>query len=180
MAAFTTTLLALGTAASVAGSVVSSMGNQKAIAAQQEAEKIRRNSMIIDSQRRKREAIRQGQIVRANNVAAATNQGAGDQGSSALPGNYGGVAGRTNTTIQGINSNMTLGQQIFDVNQRVTDAYGLSAMGGTISSIGSGIASMGAQFAQSSEAISRIGAVAGTVGNTQGASYSSDPWAGVR
>lgn len=180
MAAFTTALIALGTAASVAGAGVAAFGQQQALAAQKDGERIRRNAMMIDSQRRKREFVRQGQIVRAQNVAAATGSGAGDRGSSALPGNYGGIMGRTFNSVEGVNTQTAISQQLFDVNSRVTDAYGLSAMGGTISDIGGGLSRMGSTFAQSSEAIARVGAVGGTTGDTQGASYNSDPWYGVR
>ena len=180
MAAFTTALIALGTAASVAGAGVAAYGQQQAISAQKEGEKVRRNAMMIDSQRRKREFVRQGQIVRAQNVAAATSSGAGDRGSSALPGNYGGVMGRTYNSVEGVNTQTAIGNQMFDINQRVTDAYGLSAMGGSISDIGGGLTRMGSTFSQSSEAIARVGSVGGTTGNTQGANYNSDPWYGIR
>lgn len=180
MAAFTSALIALGTAASVAGAAVSAYGQNKALDAQKEAEGVRRNSMMIDAQRRKREVIRQGQIVRSQNIAATAASGANGPGSSASPGNYGGVMGRTYSNLEGINTQTAIGNAMFDINARVTDAYGISAMGGTISSIGGGLSSMGGQFQQSSQALSRVGAVGGTTGNTQGVSYNSDPWGNVR
>ena len=181
MAAFTSLLLGLGTALSVAGTAVSAYGQSQAIEAQKESERIRRNAMIIDSQRKRREIIRQTQVVRAQNVAQATGQGAAGSGSSALPGNYGGIMGRAATDTRGVYTAQVFGQQIFDQNAKVTSAQGLSAFGGTIASVGSGISSLSGSISGVSDAANRVnGGSGGTVGGTSGATYESDPWAGIR
>lgn len=175
-----TALLALGTAASVAGAAVSGYGNMQQIAAQKDSERIRRNSMVIDSQRKRREIIRQAQITRHQNIAQANAQGASGEGSSVLPGNLGGVAGQTISNLRGVNTAEVIGGMMFDSNSRVSDAGMISAVGGTISDIGSGLRSLGGSFASSAEAYGRVSEVGGTVGQTSGATYSSDPWAGIR
>ena len=172
MAAFTGTILGLaGAAAGAIGAGVSAYGNQQAMAAQKQQEAIRRTGMLIDFQRRRREQVRQSQMVRAQNVAVANAQGASGEGSSGLPGNLGGVSGRLTSNLRGINTNYALGNSMFDANAQETAASQYNAFGGTLGNLGGGLRSFSGSLVQSSEAINRITGYGGTYEPTQGTQY---------
>src|SRR5688572_11548895 len=108
MAIATSTLIAgIGVAASVAGTATAAVGqrkqaqaNERALAAQEQAEEVRNNAMQLDATRRRREVIRQANISRSMAVATGENQGAG--GDSAIMGATGGISGRSGVTTLGI------------------------------------------------------------------------------
>lgn len=90
---------------------------------EQQQEALRRQSMELTAQRQKMEVIRQQQ--RANSLALqrATNQGANL--GSGLQGGYGQISGYTGFNLVGINQNLQLGRQNFDINALISQQNAL-------------------------------------------------------
>jgi hypothetical protein len=146
-----------GTAAGVAGQLQQAAGQRKAQNASKRAEALREAQMRLDSDRKRRETIRQAQIARANALATTTAQGANGEGSSALAGAIGSLSGEAGRNISAINSNETLGADMFQANRDSAEGSAMAAAGGTISSLGSGFASLGNQLVTKQKETARIG-----------------------
>lgn len=151
-------LLAIGVGLSAVGAATSLFGGMSSAQAQQQAneqyigiqrqqEEVRRQAMRLDADRRRRQLIRDAIIARSTALARGTSQGASSQGSSALPGAYGQIAGRTGFAISGINSQEKFGEQLFDLNIQALaakQAYSSAQSQGQMwNSIGSGLSSLG-------------------------------------
>lgn len=143
----------IGIALALGGAVTSFIGGQDAqeaqqaaIAAQQRAEATRQEAMRYDADRRRRQAIREMLIARSTAVQRGANQGANASASSALPGAFGQVYGRAGSTIEGVNTNLGFGEQIFDANQQLfqakmdlVEAQGTQQLGQSLSTLGGSI-----------------------------------------
>lgn len=91
----------------------------RAIAAdEQKIEAQKRQAMELDARRRSLEVVRNQQRARALALANATNQGAA-QGSG-LQGGYGQISGDSGTNLLGINQNLMIGRNIFDINEDIS------------------------------------------------------------
>src|SRR5258707_533246 len=128
-----------GTAASVFGSFLSYQGEEKANAA-------RKAQVDLEAQRQTRNQIRQAQVARANAVATATTQGAGQ--SSALQGGIAQVTNQGYRNIVSINQDRDLAGRVFAGNSQI-------AQGGMISSLGAGVSSLGGAVANVSGVVTR-------------------------
>lgn len=124
------------------------------IRSQQNAEAIRYNSMQIDANRRRREAIRQSIIQRATANAAANSQGA--QYGSALPGAYGQIAGTTNQGFNNIGLQESLGNQMFANNLDMLQGRREEAAAGTQAAIGQGLGSLGGRAMSAAQPFGRL------------------------
>lgn len=144
----------IGTVMQVAAAQKAAKAQKAALAAQQRAETIRERAMEIDATRRRREQIRQGIIQRAQAQSAAVQQGA--EHGTALPGAYSQIAGQTNYAVQGINSQETLGHELFATNRQVLQARKDEADAGAQSALGAGISSLGGAFGRSMGSLGRL------------------------
>lgn len=152
-----TALSAAGTIAGVAGQFQQAAGQRKAQNAQKRAEALREAQMRLESDRKRRETIRQQQIARANALATTTAQGAAGEGGSALAGAEGTISGEAGRNIQAITSNEYIGAGIFQANRDAAAGSAMAARGGTISSLGSGVASLGSQIVNKQKETARVG-----------------------
>lgn len=125
-------LSAVGSLAGVAGSFLQYSASQK-------AERARERQMELESQRQKREIIRQAQVARAGATAAAYNQGA--QNSSALAGGLSSVTGSAGRNTEAVSQDTELGHRVFAANREASFGGFLSNLGGGISSLGGAVAS---------------------------------------
>lgn len=131
---------------------------EKAIQYQQDIEQKRQQQLNLDAMRRRREVFRQSYAARAMSLSVATNQGASQEGSSALGGAYGQISGRTNVNDLGIRQNQEIGNSIFTSNQGVFSAYRDSASAATQTAFGTGLTSLGGALMTNAGAIGRVGA----------------------
>lgn len=130
-----TSLIALGgIGAQVAGASQQADAAKKAAEESRKAEAIKQRQMELESQRRKRELIRQSLIARSQAVSQATGQGA--QFGSSLPGALGAISSQADYNVQGANQSEALGHQLFQTNARIADAQGEMATGAGLSSLG--------------------------------------------
>lgn len=90
---------------------------------QQKADAIRQQAAELDATRRRREAIRTGIVARAQSLTAATNQGAGQPGSTAVAQSAADISGQTNVNINGVNQNLDVGRRLYAINQDITSRY---------------------------------------------------------
>lgn len=90
---------------------------------QAQADQIRQQAATLDATRQKRQAVRNGIVARANSLTAATNQGASAPGSSALKQSSSDITASTDTNITGINQNLAVGEQLYNINKNITSLY---------------------------------------------------------
>lgn len=152
----------LGLALSIAGGFMKTQAareqqqaQEQLIAVQQRQEGIREQALTLDAQRRRRQAIRQSMIQRAQALTTATSQGA-SQG-SALGGSYGQIAGELNFAMEGINQQEAFGHQMFSANRDALVARRAMAASETQSTTGSGLSSLGGTLISNLGPISRMG-----------------------
>lgn len=156
MAALSSILLGVGTAVSVYGAV-SSASAQKRMAEEQAAankqgENVRRQQMELDAGRRRRQAVRESLLARAQAQTVGTAQGASDSSGVA-----GAMAQATATGLQNQNTATQaeiLGGRIFDVNARFADA---TLRGQQAMATGSMISSLGGAIASNAQTFGRLG-----------------------
>lgn len=134
-------LSAVGTAAGVAGQVMSMNAAKK-------AEKLRERQMDLDTARQKREIARQAIVARSTALSSATEQGA--QMGSGLQGGQAQITGSANQGILAANQNQEIGAGIFAANRK-------AASGNMLSSFGNGLSGLGGMFLQNQELFGRVG-----------------------
>lgn len=165
-------LAGIGIALGVAGAVTSFFGSKgesdaqkAAIAAQQRQEAIRQEAMRVDADRRRRQLIREMLIARSTAVQRGANQGANAAGSSALPGAFGQVAGRAGFGLEGVNTSLRLGEDMFSAQQQLLAAKLDMANAQHTSQIGKSLSSLGGAFLGNVGTIDRVfGGFGGTGG----------------
>lgn len=148
MAAFSSIVTGLALAATAVGTVTQVSAANQAAKASQRAEALREKQMNLESQRQRRQIVRN--MIRARSQALATTTAQGASKGSALGGAYGQIGQQTGENIVGVNQGQEIGAGIFKANRDIAGAEALSAFGGGISSLG------GALFSNS-ESIGRIG-----------------------
>ena len=142
MAAFSSLIMGVGLATSLAGSFMQASAQSKMAkeqsAASKRAEDARQQQMQLDASRRRRQAVRDSMLARSQAMAVGTAQGA-SQGSSVA----GAMAQATATGFQNQQTTQSaeiLGAEVFSANRAYADATakGTSKMawGGAISSLG--------------------------------------------
>ena len=127
-------IAALGLALSAIGTFVQLSGQAKMTAALKSAEAARQQQLALDTMRRNRETIRQGQVARSQAEATAVAQNA--QGGSGLSGAEGQIGGEVGRTLVANNQNQQLGNKIFEANQAYYSASGTVGLGAGLSSLG--------------------------------------------
>lgn len=143
LAAASIGLTAAGSLTSFSGARNQARAQQSMIQHERQGEEIRRQAMELDARRRMAETIRQAQRARAMALTVANAQGAASEGSSALMGAYGQIRGQTQVNQSGIQDNLSLGRQMFDVNALISqDRMNIARAGGTVA-LGQGISSLG-------------------------------------
>jgi len=157
-----TTIAAVGIGMSVVGGVTSMFGasdkadaQQQVLQLQMQQEAERKKAMELNARRESLEAIRKGQTARALALTNATNQGAG--GGSGIQGGYGQIAGATGTRLAGINQNLDIGRNMFNLNQAITGQQMQIADAESMMGFGAGLSSMGGALVNNMGAIGRIG-----------------------
>lgn len=97
----------------------------KKIGLERDVEGQKRQAMELDARRKSLQTMRQAQQARSAGLAAATNQGAGGDllqgGNSGYAGGQAQVRGDETTNLLGINQNLTIGRNIFDLNSKISD-----------------------------------------------------------
>lgn len=166
-------LAAAGAVTSFFGSQDASEAQQRAIAAQQRGEQVRKEAAHFDADRRRRQMIRMGLIQRSQAVAIANAQGANK--GSGLEGVFGQIASATSFAVSGVTGNLEYGDQLFAANQELLEARKDSADAESTMALGKGLSSLGGAV------LGNIGSINSIGGNlSQGFSntYNYGSWAG--
>lgn len=151
MAVATSTIIAgIGLAIAGFGAAKTYQGQAQATKASKTQERIRKQQMDLDIQRKRREAIRKMLAARAMGVSNATNQGA-SLTDSAVVGGLNQTTQSANTSSMELNQNAQLGDNMFSANAMEANGRGMASFGNAVQSWGSGII-------QNSTTISRVGA----------------------
>ena len=148
MAAFTSIVTGLALAATAVGTVTQVNAANQAAKASQRAEKLRERQMELESNRQRRQIVRN--MIRARSQALATTTAQGASGGSGLSGAYGQIGQQGGENLVGVNQAQQIGAGIFKANRDIAGAESLAAFGGGLSSLGGAIFS-------NAEGIGRIG-----------------------
>lgn len=141
----------LGGVAAVGGTAYSIVQGQKAASASKRAERLRQRQLQLESNRRRREAIRQFQLNRATSLSNLTGSLGSVLGGGSAYGGLGGLTSTLGTQLNTLDQATDIGQGLFSANAAYSQASANSQAG-------SGIASFGSSIFQNSQAIGRIGA----------------------
>lgn len=148
MALATGTLIGLGIAGSLVGAGVQYHGTVQTAEASKRAEAIRLQQLNLESERQRRQALREAGVARGLALSNATNQGA--QQSSGLEGGIAQVTGQANSNIRTVNQSQDLGQQMFQAHEQMAQGQETSAFGSAISGVSN-------TFLQNMPSITRVG-----------------------
>lgn len=139
---------------------------KKQIELEQKVEAQKRQAMELDARRKSLENIRQIQRMRALALTNATSQGAA-QGSG-LQGGYGQISGQGGWNALGINQNLQIGENIFDINAQISQQKIAMANAGMLQQQGAAFSSAG----------SSVMGAAGTLGKLTGPYTEKSPYSG--
>lgn len=96
-----------------------------------QADKQRRIGMELGARRQSMEVLRNNQRARSLALNNATGQGA--QFGSGLQGGYGQISGQSGVNLLGINQNLQLGENMFDINSQISQQkMNYAAVGGSL------------------------------------------------
>lgn len=98
-------------------------------ALERQAEEQRHKAMVLQARRQSTEIMRNQQRANAMALNAATNQGA--QLGTGLQGGYGQISGQTATNLAGVNQNLEIGNNTFEINKQISNSkMHLAQLGG--------------------------------------------------
>lgn len=146
----------IGTAASVAGTIVSANAQAKMVAEQTEASKkaenARQQQMQMDAQHRRRQSVRESIMARAMSLAVGVSQGA--QEGSGVQAAMGGATAMGLENQQATTAAETLGGRVFAANRQYADA---TARGQRGMALGAGLSAIGGALVSNAGTIGQIG-----------------------
>lgn len=171
---------AMGAQRQSEGAMIQVKGAEAQNAAQKEITKLefqseaqRFQAMELDAKRRQMEVIRNQQRARSLGLTAATSQGASK--GSGLQGAFGQISGASGVNLSGIQQNLAIGRNIFEINRGISDQRLAYAAGGDIINQGQGVIAQGAAMnAFGAGFIARGG---GVVAEGQGITAQGAGWA---
>lgn len=136
---------------------------------------VRRQAMELSARRQQIEVLRNAQRARSLALNNATSQGA--QFGSGLQGGLGQIQGATNWNIGGIRQNLGFGEQMFDLNNSISQLKIQMAQAGGQAATAQGISNLGTSLMGASEPLGRLtkGAFSGS---SSGNISSLDTWGG--
>lgn len=157
----------IGTALSVAGSVVGAAAQSKMIAEQTKAAKLAENSrqqqMQMDAHQRRRQSVREAILTRAQNLTIGVAQGTQEGTATQSAMEQATAMGQENQ--QGITASETIGSRIFKANRMYADATQKGQAG---MALGAGISSLGGALTGNAGAFERVGTYASSGGGNYG------------
>lgn len=126
------------------GAKASNEAQQEQIKLEQQAEAVKRKYMEMDSHRKSIESVRRTQQMSALGLNNASSQmGGSAQGSSALAGGQAQVAAQGAWNQQGISQSLQTGEQLFDINDKISQQKIKGLQGQQDSLFGNALGSFG-------------------------------------
>lgn len=157
----TTALLAGGLALSGAGVATSYFGNKAAaeaqkdiIAGERRVEEQRMKAMELDARRKRVEQFRNQQRASAMAMMNANNQGA--ILGSGIQGGLAQISGATGSNVLGIDQNLEIGRNIFDINSQISNSKIAMADAQSTVALGQGLTSFGGSMMSSLGAFGKL------------------------
>lgn len=143
-----------GTATSMIGASEQGDAQQQMLAIQAKEQQQRQNLFEIEQQRKRVEDLRNAQTATSTARSRAVNQGA--QFGSGLLGGMAQVKGESNYNLLGIQQNTQIGENLFDLDQQLTEAKIASAQASTLQQIGGSLTSFGGSVINSMGNIGKL------------------------
>lgn len=163
-----------GASESAAAAEKSTAAQKAIIEGEQRIEAQKRQAMELDAGRKRLQLVRNAQKARALALTNATSQGAG-QGSG-LQGGYGQIAGDTGTSMLGLNQNLMIGRNIFDINAQISQQKIAMAEAGVQAQEGAAYSSAGSSVMGSIGTIGKLSSGWGKGSNSGLMDYSQNPY----
>lgn len=142
-------------------------------------DQVRRQAMELNAHRQSMEVLRNAQRARAVGLNNATTSGS--QLGSGVQGGYGQISGQSGVNLLGINQNLQMGEQMFDLNAQISQnkiamakAGGNLATSQAVGSFGKGLA--GSYGPMSAMSKSFFGGGGGSSGGDPSAGAGSGEW----
>lgn len=136
----------IGLVSAIGGGVMSYMGQQRAINAEKDANRLQQQQMNLDAARSRRNIARQAIVMRGQALSAATTQGAGFGASSGVAGGLAGVDSQENSAQLGLNQNTQNANSLFAARNDMFSGESQAATGQAISSFGGMIMNNASMF----------------------------------
>jgi hypothetical protein len=162
LAAISTAIAVAGIGLSAAGAYSSYQGakgqaeaSKQMAAIEMQQEKVRMQAMELSARRQQMEVVRNQQRARSLALTVANSQGA--QFGSGLSGGYGQIAGQTGVNLLGISQNLGFGEQMFALNNQLSQTKMQYADAGSQMALGSGLSSLGGTLLNNMEPLSAFG-----------------------
>lgn len=143
-----------GTATSIVGASAQGDAQQQMLGIQAKEQQQRQNLFEIEQQRKRVEDLRNAQTASSTARSRAVNQGA--QFGSGLLGGLAQVQGESNYNLLGIQQNTQIGENMFGLDQQLTQAKIASAQASTMQSIGGSLTSFGGAVVNSMGNIGKL------------------------
>lgn len=160
----------VGTAVSVAGTVVAANAQAKMVAEQtqasKKAENARQQQMQMDANHKRRQSVREGLMARAMNLAVGVAQGAQD--GSGVQSAMGGAMGMAAENQQVTTAAEVAGSRVFAANRQYADATAAGARG---MAMGQGLSAIGGAITSNAGMITQIGSTFGAGNSAYKSNY---------
>jgi type II secretory pathway pseudopilin PulG len=146
----------IGGALALAGTFIQTSSQMAMVEGQKQAstraENTRQQQMQLDSQRRRRQSVREALFSRSMSLAVGTSQGA--QYGSGVAGGMAGAVSAGMENVQTTNASETLGNRMFDANR---DYFNATASGQAGMAFGAGLSSLGGAIMSNAGQINQLG-----------------------
>lgn len=146
---------AYGTVAQMGAAKDQAAAQQRQVEGEMRAEEIRRRAMELEARRRQIEIVRTQQ--RARSMALATSTAQNASLGSGLQGGYGQISGQSGWNSLGVSQNLGFGQQLFGINQDISQARIGMAQAGSQAAFGAGLSSLGGSLVTNAGTLSSVG-----------------------
>lgn len=147
---------------------------------EQQQEGVRQQAMDVSARRQNMEVLRNAQRARALGLNAATNQGA--QFGSGLQGGYGQISGASNTNLAGIQGSLDLGNQMFGLNNQISQQKIAMAQAQgqyqSSSATAQGMSSLGSGLLGASSSLKNLGTLSPSSSSSGGGGSGSSSYGG--
>lgn len=126
---------AIGAVAQIAGAFTQASASSQIAKESSHTEDLRRQQMLLEGERQKRESIRNTLKARSLGLVAGVASGA-NLGSSGIQGGQAQISNHGAENVSGVSKGTSIGGQIFDSNAKIAGLGSLAAWGGGLSSLG--------------------------------------------
>ena len=147
-------LTAVGTGLQVSAASKAADAQEAQVKAQERAEAARKQALEVETNRKRREFIRNSIVARSQALSQGVSRGVQD--SSVLEGAFGQIAGQTAFNVAGANLQEGFGNELFAASAEGLQGKRQEAQAGAQSALGGGISSLGGAVGRNIGPVNRL------------------------